>query len=461
MSGARVMIAAPASGSGKTQITCGILQALLNRGLKSVAFKCGPDYIDPMFHEKVIGTKSRNLDTFFTDGNLVRYLLEKHSRDCDIAIIEGVMGYYDGLSATSYEGSSFELAQITDTNVILVIDCHGASLSIIPMIKGFVEYQENSRIQGVILNRMSENLYEQIAETIRRDVGVEVLGYVPLCRDLVIESRHLGLVRPEEIADYQKKLVNFATIIEKTVNLDRLIKMAQGSTLIEKIKTIKTSEIRIPRISERVTIAVAKDEAFCFYYEDNLDLLREMGAELIEFSPLHDASLPEGVHGILIGGGYPELYSKELSENLTMRQCLKQKIAEGIPLMAECGGFMYLHEWMEDMNHRKYAMVSAVEGTAFWTDHLQRFGYITLTARCNQMIANQEERIKGHEFHHFDSTNCGEGFEAMRPVTKETWKCIAANESMAVGFPHLYYYSNPKIPYNFLSRCVKYKTSKR
>ena len=197
MSKKRVMIAAISSGSGKTTITCGILQALVNRKLKVASFKCGPDYIDPMFHSKVIGARSRNIDSFFNDENTVKYLVDKNSQNADISVIEGVMGFYDGLAGISTKASSYDVARITDTPVILLINCKGMSVSILPIIKGFKEYMKDSNIQGVILNQMSKMLYPEIKKSIEENLDLKVLGYVPNLKDLVIESRHLGLVTPD------------------------------------------------------------------------------------------------------------------------------------------------------------------------------------------------------------------------------------------------------------------------
>ena len=210
----RFLIGAAASGSGKTLITCGILQALKNRGLQIASFKCGPDYIDPMFHSKVIGTKSRNLDTFFVDEETVRYLLAKNASDCEISVIEGVMGYYDGLAGISTEASAYDVAVKTETPAVFIVNCKGLSVSAVPYIKGFLEYKKDSRIRGVILNQISPMMYPRMKEMIESQLPVTVYGYVPVVKDCVLESRHLGLVMPEEIRDIQKKLQEFSKVIE-------------------------------------------------------------------------------------------------------------------------------------------------------------------------------------------------------------------------------------------------------
>ncbi len=443
----RILIGATASGSGKTLITCGILQAFLNRGLKAASFKCGPDYIDPMFHSKVIGTKSKNLDTFFTDQDITRYLFGSTAKDMDISVIEGVMGYYDGLGVTSMQASSYELAKMTDTPVILIVNCHGMSLSILPIIQGFLNYQKDSRIEGVILNQMSKNLYYDMKQQIEQGLSIKVFGYVPVVKELVIESRHLGLVTPEEVDGFREKLNVLANLFEETLELNNILVLARNTT------KISYHEPKLPRVKGNPKIAVAKDEAFCFYYEDNLELLRKMGAELVEFSPIHQEKLPSNIDGLLLGGGYPELYAEKLSQNLSMRESIKAALLHGLPCMAECGGFMYLHRTMEDMYGSRFPMVGIIDGDVYKTNQLKRFGYIILTANTEQMIVGKGENIKGHEFHYFESSTCGDSFTAKRPIKNTQWNCIHGGEYLAAGFPHLYYYSNIDIPYRFLQKC--------
>jgi cobyrinic acid a,c-diamide synthase len=445
------MIGAPASGSGKTLVTCGVLQAFVNRGLRVASFKCGPDYIDPLFHKEVIGTKSKNLDTFFSDEDTVKYLFGKTAKDADISVMEGVMGYYDGVGGTSTDGSSYELARITDTPVILVINCKGISLSLIPLIQGFLQYRRDHHIVGVILNQMSKSLYSIMKEQLEKELDIKVLGYVPFVKELVIESRHLGLVMPEELEDLHCRLDKLASILEETLELDKILQLA------EKSGELYYEAPQIPKVDQEVTLAVAKDEAFCFYYQDNLELLQEMGARLIEFSPIHDQELPENTSGMLLGGGYPELAAQRLSANESMLKSIRKALSKGMPCLAECGGFMYLHRQMEDNSGQSYPMVGFIPGEVYKTDKLNRFGYITLTANRDQMIAGHGDSIAAHEFHYFDSNACGESFTACKPLRKTQWSCIHGNEHMAVGFPHLYYYSNKSVPYRFLNKCIDWK----
>lgn len=450
----RFMIAAGSSGSGKTLITCGLLQAFLNRGRKVSSFKCGPDYIDPMFHSEVLKTKSGNLDTFFTDEETTRYLFTRTAQGTDLSVIEGVMGYYDGQSTDSFTASSYELAQITRTPVVLVINCRGMSRSIAAQVKGFVEYQENSGIQGIILNQMSKNLYPQIKALVERESGVRVLGYVPKLEDCLIESRHLGLMMPHEVSSLSEKLNRLAGILEETLDLDKLLEMAgeapEISGIAPAVRTVKGHPV----------IAVARDEAFCFIYQDNLRLLEEMGGRIAYFSPIHDSHLPEHTQGLLLYGGYPELFAEQLSKNESMKRDLRTRLEKGLPCMAECGGFMYLHESMENLDGVAYEMMGVLKGSAYKTNRLNRFGYIHINPLKEQMLGLDVGTIKAHEFHYFDSTNCGDAFHAAKPAKNKEWDCICGTKHIIAGFPHLYYYSNPQVPYRFLKECLQYGGTK-
>lgn len=451
----RILIGAVSSGSGKTMITCGILQAFVDRGFQIASFKCGPDYIDPMFHAKVIGTRSNNLDTFFAGESLTRYLFAKEASGMDFSVMEGVMGYYDGVGGTTFTASAYDLARTTKTPVVLIVNTKGMSLSIAALVKGFAEFVPDSQIQGVILNQMSAMLYPRIKEQIESQTGIHVYGYVPVVSEFVLESRHLGLVLPHEVAALSQKLKGLAGILEQTLELDELWKLAQSA------EDLDVESPRLPGKIEGVKprIGVAMDEAFCFYYKDNLELLNKLGAELVEFSPLRDAELPLGLNGLLLGGGYPELYAKQLSVNQTMRDAIYHAVVEqNMPCLAECGGFMYLHEQMEDMEKCSYPMAGVIAGKAFCTPKLTRFGYITVSAQQDTVCGPAGTTFQAHEFHYFDSTACGEAFYAKKPIGKRGWPCMQAGSNLLAGFPHLYYYSNPKAIAAFLTRCQEFRT---
>ena len=453
MKAARILLAAGASGSGKTLITCGLLQALVNRGLKTASFKCGPDYIDPMFHSRVIGAKSRNLDTFFTDSETTKYLFCENAVDCDISVMEGVMGFYDGVAGTTTKASAYDLASVTDTPVILIVNSRGMSVSLAAYVKGFMEYRKDSHIQGVIFNQMSPMLYPRMKELLEKELNIKVLGYVPKMDDCVIESRHLGLVLPDEIPELKENLHRLAEVLEKTLDIDAILQLAESA------RELSAKEPRIDFcLKHPLRIGVADDEAFCFFYEDNFRLLRKMGAELVHFSPIRDKKLPVGLDGLLLYGGYPELNGKELEKNTSMREEIQKALSGGMPCMAECGGFMYLHEQMEDMNGVFRKTCGVIPGKCFRTPRLTRFGYITLTAGKPVFGRSAEEigEIPAHEFHYFDSENCGSDFHAAKPLSKRGWDCMHSSSNLLAGYPHIYYYGNPQIPRAFLMKCLEY-----
>ncbi|NCB64042.1 MAG: cobyrinate a,c-diamide synthase [Clostridia bacterium] len=316
MSAPRLLLCAPASGGGKTTVTCALLQAYLDRGTQPVAFKCGPDYIDPMFHSEVIGAKSRNLDLFFLGKDLTRALLRENGAGGGLSLIEGVMGYYDGVGMST-EASAYDLAQATETPAVLVLDARGRALSAAALVKGFLDFRPDSGIKGVLLNRVSPMLYPRLKECIERETGVRVFGYLPDLPDCALESRHLGLVTAAEVADLREKLALLSAQVQKTVDLDGLLALAASAPDLG-----PGEEPERPVTDRKPKIAVARDKAFCFYYADGLAYLEALGAELVPFSPMADAALPADVGGLYLGGGYPELYASALAQNQPMLESI-------------------------------------------------------------------------------------------------------------------------------------------
>lgn len=456
----RILLAAPGSGSGKTLLTTGLLTLFQNRGIRCRSFKCGPDYIDPMFHKYVLGIDSCNLDSFFLSQEEMQALFRKRAADAELSVLEGVMGYYDGIGGNSTSASTYEVATITDTPAILVVNGKGSSLSLAAQIKGFLDYRKDSHICGVILNKTNKMVGERLRPEIEK-LGVRYLGAVPVCETMDIKSRHLGLTMPQEQSELRGHLNAFAKQLEEYLDVDGILELAgySGEKLPEAGKTeqsnqtdlnqeeTKQDEIRpIDSESEPPTrrMAVAMDEAFCFYYQENLDFLRQQGWELIPFSPLCDAALPEQIHAILLGGGYPELYAKELSANEPMLTAIRNAHAEGIKILAECGGFLYLQEHLEDEMGNCWPMAGLIHADGFRTEKLGRFGYISLTQ-------NGAVRIKGHEFHYWESTAPGSAFRAEKPQSDRGWDCMYRTDSLLAGFPHLYYLSGPDLILSFLS----------
>ncbi len=460
----RVLIAGTGSGSGKTTVTSGLLQCLVDRGLAASAFKCGPDYIDPMFYERITGARAGNLDPFFSDEKTLRWIVSQAEEETDISVIEGVMGYYDGIGFTS-EASTFSVARAVKAPVILVINCRGMGASVGAVLKGFLDWPEitDSCIKGVIFNNMSEKLYGRAAE-MAQTMGVRPLGYLPRRTALTLESRHLGLVTAAEIADIKEKMKLIASEMEKTVDIDGIIGLADEAPRLEAaVPEWKT------RFNERVyaeaaavlrgdargiRIALASDDAFCFTYKENIALLQEVGCDVIPFSPLRDSALPDGTDGVILSGGYPELHAAELAANEQMLAAVRQSRADGVPMIAECGGFMYLHEMLEGADGNVYRMAGVVPGRCFRTDRLGRFGYVKLKALEGGLLCPEGAELKAHEFHYWDSDCCGDSFLAVKPDGSRSWECGIMTDDMYAGFPHLFYYDSPEAAMRFVRACA-------
>ena len=450
-----VLIAATKSGSGKTTITCALLQALKERGIRTRAFKCGPDYIDPMFHKQIIGVPSRNLDTFFSGPEQIRELYQMNSKETDdkaeISVIEGVMGLYDGLGGIREEGSAYHLAEVLDIPIVLVLDAHGMGRSMIPLLFGFLKYDKSHLIRGVILNRTTPMFLQTIAPLIEQELKLPVLGCFPKTQKLVMPGRHLGLVMPDEIDDIRRQLHEAAVQLEKTVDIDRILAIADEAGNIDDF-----SRRTAGKPCADLRLAVAQDEAFCFYYEDNLRMLRENGVTIVWFSPIHDEVLPQNIDGILLGGGYPELHARALAANEKMRKAIRDSIAAGMPSVAECGGFMYLHDTLVEKTGESFGMAGVLPAECKDTGKLVRFGYVEIEEKEAGWLP-AGTRIRGHEFHYYDSSDNGMDCVAQKPVTGRNWPCIHSTPEHWWGYPHLYYPSNPEFVYHFVAQMRKWK----
>ena len=454
----RIMLAGTGSGCGKTTVTCAALAAFKNIGKNIVAFKCGPDYIDPMFHKKALSTDSYNLDVFLMGEENVRYSLWRHGKNTDLCIIEGVMGLYDGIGNGSY-ASSNHLSQITETPVVLVVSAKGKSLSLCAEIYGYMNYAKNN-IAAVILNNTSEAMYPFYKDMIEKNLSVEVIGFLPNIPGAQIESRTLGLIPANEIADIQKKINILAENAAKYIDLEKLSAVSEKANSIEikydLLKNIKFKSEYSPKIY------IANDEAFCFFYEDNHELLRAYGAELRFFSPVHDAELPDDADGVILWGGYPDLWAKQLSDNISMKESIKHKIKSGMPVYAECGGFIYLQEHLTNLRGETYQMSGAVKGHAKITSRLQNFGYAELTANHDNMLCDKNEKINAHSFRYACSDNEGNAFTAVKKGSKNSsydydYDCIIAEDNIFAGYPYIHFGGNTKLAERFVKACDKYR----
>ncbi|MBT3320531.1 MAG: cobyrinate a,c-diamide synthase [Clostridia bacterium] len=439
---AGVLIAGTNSGSGKTTISMGIMAALVHRGLSVAPFKVGPDYIDPGFHEFVTDVKSHNLDAFMLSEENLKYVYAKYAYG-KIPIIEGVMGMFDGLG-TSSVASSAHVSKITGAPVILVIDGRGVSTSAAAMAKGFAQFDADVRIAGIIVNRVSGQAHYEIIKTaVEKYAKLPCLGYLPKQEGFELGSRHLGLIPHGEVADLNDRIERLRTLCEQHIDLDEIVAIAKQN---------ETGQATLPRglakffeesklLFEGKRIGIAKDIAFTFYYEANLDMLRELGAQLVPFSPLGDEKLPENLDAIYIGGGFPEVFAKKLSENESFLADMKSKLEDGMVCYAECGGFMYLARSITTLENETYGMCGFFDVNCTMTKRLRRFGYIT--------INYDGLRFGAHEFHRSNMSggqlDYGYAIEKNRDgkLTNE-WECGAKQENVLAGYPHVHFYAEPQ-----------------
>lgn len=452
------MITAASSGSGKTMITCGLLELFKRKGLNPLACKCGPDYIDGLFHKQVLELEGMNLDSYFEAPEELR---DKYSRlsKGHLPVVEGVMGYFDGLGGSTTRASSWEVAHILDLPAVLVVDARGASVSLAAVIKGFLEFERpmGSQIKAVIFNRISPMLYPRIRELVERETGIRAAGFVPELDFLKVGSRHLGLVLPEEIAGLREQMNRLGKCLEETIDWEFLAELGAEKEERDALEEENTEASCTAAFSFRLGIAM--DEAFCFYYQDNLRLLERLGGELVYFSPIHDRSLPEQLDGLILGGGYPELYCEALSLNESMRESVKKAAEGGLPVLGECGGYLYLLEELEAEDGRIWPMTGVLKGKGYKKGKNSRFGYIGVEAEKDRLYLKPGEQIRGHEFHYWDCEVLEEEWvmRAKKPVGNRSWPCIRIKNQVMAGFPHLFYPSCPAFAVRFAKACVRYK----
>lgn len=392
----RFVLAGTGSGVGKTTFTIGIMRALMKRGLTVQGFKCGPDYIDPAYHTAVTKRPSRNIDSFMMSHDTVRAIVARASQDADAAIIEGVMGFYDGKSPLSNEGSAAHISEITQSPVILIVNAASMARSTAAIVKGFQLLDENSNIVGVIANQLgSKSHFEIVKAAIEQECGVPVIGYLPKGAVPSMPSRHLGLVPAIERGDLDSYFDSLAEAIEETLDMEQLLEITKTQSL-----DVSESIFDAQPQRQEVHIAIAKDAAFNFYYEENLELLRAYGATLHYFSPLQNEEVPEITQGLYIGGGFPEEFADQLANNEETKQSIRAALKRGVPTLAECGGFMYLTEEIVNRQGKVFPMLGIIPGRVRMQDKLAALGYREITGVPGNFLINEEEQAKGHEFHY-------------------------------------------------------------
>lgn len=451
-----ICLAAPYSGSGKTTITLGLMAALKKRGLKIQPFKCGPDYVDTEYHQIAAGRKSRNLDSWLMGNKGVLETFTDNSKGMDISVIEGVMGLYDGPSPDNTEGSTAWIAKTLSVPVILVVDAGKIAGSIAPIVKGFADFDPAVKIAGVIFNKISgAKHFELLAKALKAHSLPPPIGYMPSNPQWEIDERHLGLVPLHENMEYSKWMDGLSAEIEKNIDLDAILRIA-------KIPEIPLSEpMNISHFREKklkLKLGLAYDDAFHFYYEDNLDLLGRY-FDIVKFSPLKDKQLPAAVAGLYIGGGYPEVFAERLSANTAMLEDIRKQTECGLPVYAECGGLMYLSGAITDKNAKRHLMCGVLPFDTCMKDRLQSFGYKEIELLHDSILGPAGTKLRGHEFHWSAIENAAGNTMPAALATRPFYldykeeKGVLVN-NVCASYIHLHFKSNPLAAeniYNFVN----------
>jgi len=453
------MIAAAKSGSGKTTVTRALMLLLKKEGFSVVPFKSGPDFIDPMYHEQITEIRGHNLDTFFTDDKTTRRLF---ARDCSdvpcntpedkrIAVAEGVMGLYDGLGGFSPEGSSYDLAETLGMPIILCLDARGAAQTLLSVIAGIISFDKKKLIRGIFLNKVSDSFFPVIAQKIEEFTKIPVIGHLPNDGKLQVKSRHLGLFLPQDSDSVGQNRILLEEI-SKRCDILKLVKIAEMDDIdIRADRNSDAAEETRKRPENRAKIAVARDSAFGFLYRENEFALEDAGAGIEYFSPLIDEKLPDGTSGLILPGGYPENYIDELSENKPMLDSIREAWNLGMPVIAECGGFMYLHDTIGGRGE----LTGILHGDCFYTGRSVRFGYLEACDKVHFFV-KEGSKIRGHEFHYYDVRDTGNGARVRKASSEKAWDEGFADEKHFLGFMHFYYPSCLSFPAHFVDEAVNY-----
>lgn len=461
------MIAGTSSGVGKTSITLGLMRALKNMGYKVRGYKVGPDYIDTGYHTLATGNESINLDSFMVgDRKLLEAIFTTHLEGMDIGIIEGVMGLYDGLGTNKDNASSAAIAKMLDIPVVLVLDVKSMSTSAAAYVKGFQVLDSKVNIQGVIVNRVaSKRHYHLVKESIERYTGVPVVGYVYKKEELKMPSRHLGLLPSVENQQVREIFDGLAKEVESWA--EDLLELGQDIYIDDSLQDRLHQYFDLSKKDRedfsQLTIGVAKDEAFHFYYPDNLDLLQSWGVKVKYFSPLYDEELVEA-DGYYIGGGFPEIFAPQLEKNRAIRQAILEKSKSGVPIYGECGGLMYLGEALE-LDDRCYEMCGCLSGKSQMTKSLKRFGYTIAQFKRKTLLGEANEEIKGHEFHHSEFLSDVECVATHRKEIEgeiiQTWEGGYQVSQTLGSYLHIHFYQNPHLAKNWLRRVFELKKERK
>ena len=457
----RVVIAGTNSGVGKTTLTVGLMAALVRRGLQVQGYKVGPDYIDPTYHSAVTGRPSRNLDSWMLSADTVREVFLRSSHTADVSIIEGVMGLYDGKDPRSNLGSTADLSQLLAVPVILVVNAASMARSAAAIVMGFQRFDPGVKIAGVIVNRVSgERHYQLVKTAVEQECGVPTLGYLTEQADLIIPERHLGLIPAIERGELQPLFEQLAVAIEETIDLDQLLQIVH---LAPALAVREPMIFRSQQSGSQVTIAIAKDAAFNFYYPENLELLELRGAKLVFFSPLAGEDIPSGVDGLYLGGGFPEEFAQELGSRPELLKSFRDQIQRGLPTYAECGGYMFLTEAIIDRQGDSFPMVGIIPAKVRMQERLAALGYREVTALTDNVLLPAGCTARGHEFHYSTIEPSPDFADVEWPFAYEVQSRGSnmrdgfAKGNLLAGYTHLHFASHPEIADRFIAVCASYQ----
>jgi cobyrinic acid a,c-diamide synthase len=443
-----IIIAGTSSGCGKTSVALGLMKAFARKGLVVQGFKSGPDFIDPGLHRLATGLPSHNLDGWMLSADEIHRVFRRNHEGCDLSIIEGAMGLFDGIGAVSEEGSSAQLAKILGVPVMLVVNARGMARSAAALVKGYAEFDPELRLDSVLFNMTGSPAHGQILAQAMDGRGVKVLGSLQRQADLPLPSRHLGLVTADDLDRREERLNALADWVERCIDLDAFLEALPECNL----PSLSDGGVRMPEIR----IGYARDRAFCFYYEENLRMLRQAGAELVPFSPLHDTNLPPALKGLYLGGGYPELHAAELASNTAMRGKIRDFCQSGKPVYAECGGFMYLMKSLRTRDGREHPMAGVFDFSCHMEGRHQALGYREISLTAPSLLGASGEKARGHEFHYSQMAGSD-------PAAAQVYEARDRNGKSSAGgylkgnclgsYVHLHFGSNPIMAERFAGAC--------
>lgn len=444
------LVAGTASGVGKTTVSLALMAAFRKRGKAVQPFKCGPDFLDTSHHSKVCDRPSRNLDTWMLSRETNRELYSKAVSDADVAVVEGMMGLFDGVAGGSEQGSAAEIAKLLNIPVVLVVDASKSGRSVAAVVKGFESFDPELHFAGVVLNQVAgENHFRLLEPAIRAACRLPILGWLPKKASVAIPERHLGLHTAAEFTGWEQRREELATLAIEHLNLDLLEKQAFCS---EKSKNKRC--VSLSHEQNSVRIGIAQDQAFSFYYQDNLDCLRELGAEIVPFSPLVDSALPPNLDALYLGGGYPELFAEALATNLSMLADVRLHAESRRPIYGECGGMMYLAKTLRTREDKSYGMAGVLPLAVEMTDRLTSFGYTQLEFTKDCLLGKKGTITRGHSFHY---SRCTE-LQPVPTVYRVGYTLSGREEmegyqqgSVLGSYLHLHFLANRRVAESFVS----------